>query len=334
MLSRAADTWDTEDLGGAGHLYGAMLNVNNDERKAIWMALRHAQYPVDLITDEDVAEGKLAEYRVLYVVGAEMLAAAAEPLRQWVRNGGVLYAGGGGGLLDEYHRPLTDQYAVYGLKGHTLTRVIRHIRPRDTLPVTKPLDVVVAESPELGPALIEFPALCYRDALEPTTGATVIGRYRSDHSPAILRNDFGRGTAYYVGALVGLAYLTPTILPSADVLPHEFSAGLRKLIALPAAQAKITPPVMTSDPLVEAQYLVGPNGTIVTLTNWRQTPSERLRVRFPGQTQVKGLQSLRAAGYFKGPLHEQPRGKLAMQVVEGTPQVELTLEVTDYLLVD
>ena len=39
-----ADTWDTEDLGGAGHLYGAQYNVNNDERKAIWMALRHAQY--------------------------------------------------------------------------------------------------------------------------------------------------------------------------------------------------------------------------------------------------------------------------------------------------
>ncbi len=120
LLSRAADTWDTEDLGGAGHLYSASLNVNNEERKAIWLALRHAQHAVDMITDEDVAEGKLADYQVLYVVGAEMLAAASEPLKQWVRNGGHVYAAGGGGLLDEYHRPLTALYEMYGLKSHLL----------------------------------------------------------------------------------------------------------------------------------------------------------------------------------------------------------------------
>ena len=111
LLSRAADTWDTEDLGGAGHLYGAKYNVNNDERKALWLALRHAQYPVDLITDEDVAEAReqaQARTRLLYIVGSEMLAAAAEPLKQWVRDGGVVYATGGAGLLDEYHQPLTE----------------------------------------------------------------------------------------------------------------------------------------------------------------------------------------------------------------------------------
>lgn len=49
---------------------------------------------------------------------------------------------------------------------------------------------------------------------------------------------------------------------------------------------------------------------------------------------MKTVQSLRAAGYFKGHLHEQPTDKLPVQVVDGVPQVELRLEVTDYLLVD
>ena len=334
MLSRASDTWDTEDLGGAGHLYGTKFNVNNDERKALWMALRHAQYPVDLITDEDLAEGRLADYRVLYVVGAEMLAAAAKPLRQWVRDGGVLYAAGGGGLLDEYHRPLTDLHEVYGLKGHKLTRTVRHIRPQTTLPQAKRLDAVIVKGPELGATVIELPALCYRDALEPMAGVTVVGTYRSDNSPAILKNVFGKGTAYYVGALAGLAYVTPAVPPSSDVLPRGFPANVRQLITLPVVQAKIVPPVMTSDPLVEAQYLVGSNGTIVTLTNWHEKPVEKLLVRFPDRSQVKSVQSLRAAGYFKGFLHEQPGGKLPVRVVRGVPQVELTLEVTDYLLVD
>ena len=44
--------------------------------------------------------------------------------------------------------------------------------------------------------------------------------------------------------------------------------------------------------------------------------------------------ALRAAGYFKGCLHEQDRGRLEVDVVDATPQVTLRLEVTDFLLVD
>ena len=329
MLSRAADTWDTEDLGGYGHLYSANYNVNNDERKSIWMALRHAQYPVDTITDEDISEGKLAGYKVLYVVGSEMLAAAVEPLKQWVRDGGILYATGGGGLLDEYRREQTGLREVYGLKEHNLSRAVRHIRPRRDLPAMAPLDTVVIG----GDMPLEFPALCYRDALEPAAGARVIGTYQSDGSPALIFNPYGRGGAYYAGALAGLAYVTPAMPPSSAVLPTDFPADLRAMIARPAVLAKVVPPVTASDPLVEVQYMVGPNGPIVTLTNWRERPVENLTVRFPGG-QVQSVQSLRAAGYFKGHLHEQPRGYLPVQVVDGVPQVELTLAVTDYLLLD
>ena len=71
MLSRAADTWDSEDKGGLGGT-GGKHNANNEERKALWMALRHAHVPVDMITDEDVAQGRLRDYRVLYLVGSEI----------------------------------------------------------------------------------------------------------------------------------------------------------------------------------------------------------------------------------------------------------------------
>ncbi len=334
MLSRAADTWDTEDLGGAGHLYGATFNVNNDERKAIWMALRHAQYPVDLITDEDIAEGRLAGYRVLYVVGSEMLAAAVKPLKQWVRDGGVLYATAGSGLLDEYHRDLAELREVYGIEGHKLDRVVRHVRPRSTLASIKPLDTITAEAPELGLTSMQLPTLCYRQTFQPTSAARTLGKYRSGGSPAVLYNAFGKGGAYAVGALAGLAYLTPAVTSSSDILPTNFSSDIRALIALPAIQAKVTPVAAASDPLVETQYMVGPTGSLVILTNWREKPIEKLIVRFPGLTHVQSVQSLRAAGHFRGHLHEQSRGRLPVQVVNGVRQVELRLEVTDFLLVD
>jgi len=334
MLSWAADTWDTEDLGGAGHLYAAKYNVNNDERKALWMALRHAHYPVDLITDEDVAEGRLKDYRVLYIVGAEMLAAAAEPLKQWVKAGGVVYATGGGGLLDQYHRPLETLHEMYGIDGHDLVRKVRHIRPRSALPGSRPLDTVRIGSQDdrLGP--IAVPALLYRETVVPDAGARVVGRFQRDRAPAALIHRFGRGMTFYVGALVGIAYLTPAMTPSSDVLPTAFPEDRRDLITAPLRWAKVVPPVKTSDPLVEAQYMVGKNGAVVVLTNWRQRPIDELVVSFPGKGRVRSVRSLQAAGHFKGHLHEQRRGALEVNVVDGTPRVTTRLEVIDFLLVD
>ena len=160
-------------------------------RDSLWLALRHAQYPVDLITDKDVAAGRLQDYRVLFVVGAEMLAEAVEPLRQWVENGGTLYATAGGGLLDQYHRPNGALNEVYGILSNTLERPVRHIRPRNTLPKATPLDTVHIAASEGFPA-VELPALLYRETFEPGA-ATVIGRYAADHAPAVLINRFGNG---------------------------------------------------------------------------------------------------------------------------------------------
>lgn len=333
LLSRAADTWDTEDLGGAGHLYGAKYNVNNDERKSLWMALRHAQYPVDLITDEDVAEGRLAGYKVLYVVGSEMLAAAVKPLAQWVKDGGILFADGGGGLLDEYHRDNKELLALYGLKSHALNRDTRSIRPRRSLPAMTPLDTVTTAADDPALANLQYPALCYRDALEAAADAKVLATYKTDNTPALTYRAAGKGGVYYSGALLGLAYITPAMAEMTDGLPKAFPAALRALATLPAARAKLTLPATTSDPLVEAQYMAGPGGALVLLTNWNLLPVDKVVVRFPGMP-VKTVQSLRAAGYFTGSLHDQPLGQLPVQVVDGVPQVELRLELTDYLLVN
>lgn len=121
---------------------------------------------------------------------------------------------------------------------------------------------------------------------------------------------------------------------SSDILPTAFPDDVRRLITLPARWAEVVSPVATSDPLVEAQYMVGGNGAIVTLTNWRPEPGEELIVRFPGKREIQRVQSLRAAGYFQGPLHQQETGQLDLAVVDGVPQVKTRLAVLDFLLVD
>ena len=89
-----------------------------------------------------------------------------------------------------------------------------------------------------------------------------------------------------------------------------------------------------SDPLVEAQYMVGENGACVVLTNWRQEPVDELILEFPGKPDVKSIRSLRYAGYFKGHLSEQNRGLLEVEVIDHVPRVKMRLEVIDVLLMD
>ena len=335
MLSRASDTWDTEDMGGAGHLYGAEYNMNNEERKLLWLALRHAQYPVDLITDEDMAEGKLKPYKVLYIVGSEMLSAAAEPLKKWVRDGGTVYAAGGAGLLDEYHRPLKSLYGMFGIKGHELKREQRGVRPRNDLKTAKPLDTLNLEPGVAG--LQSLPALFYRQTYEPVSNdkrVKVQGSYQSDSKVGMVTNSFGKGRTVLVGALTGMAYAAPAVTPSSQILPTEFPSDIRKFAVWPAETAGAMRPVEASDPLVETQYMTGPDGGIVVLTNWREQPIQELTLTFDPSLKVEKVRSLRATGYFKGHLHEQDKGILEMKTVDGRQEVKLPLGITDYLLVN
>ncbi len=330
MLSRASDTWDTENLGGAGHLYYAEHNVNNEERKAIWTILRHAQYPVDLILDEDIIAGRLNAYKVLYIVGSEMLREASEPLKQWVAGGGVVYATGGGGLLDEYREPITPLYELYGLEGHELIRHSRHIRPRQTLRDIEAHDTLVVNGAAESIESLSLPAYMYRERLVPGDGS-VLGEYASNGDVGMVVHDYGEGRAYYCGVLAGIAYWQPAI---GKMLPEDFPGEIRSFLSTPLRRAEVRRHMHTSQPLVEAQYMTGPHGDIVSLINWSNAPIEELVVTFPGRENIRRVRSLRAAGHFKGDLHDHDRGLLEVTVEETSAQVKLRLAVNDYLLVN
>lgn len=324
LLPKASDIWDTEDLlsnpnqDRATNLYWAQLNVNNHERKAIWLALRHAQIPVDLITDEDVAEGRLASYRVLYVVGSEIIADAAPKLREWVRNGGIIFADGGGCMLDQYRRPLPGIYLLYGVRKQELNRATRTIGPSRDLPRLSPLDTVsLSGLPELGQLNLE--ALCYRQALTPGVGAKVVGTF-ADGIPAAILNQYGKGRILLIGALPGLAYLKPAMVDRKG-LPESFPADLRSLIVLPTQWAGVKRQVVTSEPLVDATLMEGPNGAIVTLTNFRNDPIKELEVRLPALPDARRVVSVR-------------NGELKVSRPDGIPTVSLPLEFGDFLLVE
>jgi len=148
-------------------------------------------------------------------------------VRQWVEQGGVVYATGGGGLLDEYREPIDMLHEVYGIRGHELIRHERHIRPRHTLKQVQPHDTLIVEAGGDQRESMRIPAYLYREALEPMNEDTVRGRYESDGAAGLIVNEYGRGRTIYRGSLADIAYWQPAI---AEMLPTDFPPDVRKLV--------------------------------------------------------------------------------------------------------
>src|SRR2546423_12640706 len=69
LYSSAADVWTAK-----GNLaYGF-------DRMHTWLALAHAQVPVDIVSEASVAAGGLAKYKVCYLSGPNLTRAAADQL--------------------------------------------------------------------------------------------------------------------------------------------------------------------------------------------------------------------------------------------------------------
>jgi len=320
VLSIANDTWNTEDLLSQDppqeSLYYAVQNVDNHERKALWLALRHAQLPVDLVTDEDLAGGVPPRFKVLYVVGQELLGVAAPQLRQWVEAGGTLVAVGGGGTLDQYRAIQPQLLELYGLQDAALERPERSIGPADDLPKATPLDTIAFNEAYGSVAL---PVYCARQRLTPAENATVVGRY-ADGAPAAVERRVGMGRVLLIGGLPGLAYLQPSQVDRKG-MPEAFPEAIRKLIVEPAETAGVQRPVAASDPLVEATLQEGKEGAVVTLIAFRNAPIAEVRISLPGLPNAQKVTSLR-------------HGPLDIQQTPVGPQVTLALDVGDFLLVD
>src|SRR5439155_3043259 len=90
VISEADDLWES----------ARDANIFNFERKNLYHLLRHAQVPVDFVSDEDLADPAfLRRYRVIALSAQHLRRASAEALRRWVADGGHLLGVAASGLL-------------------------------------------------------------------------------------------------------------------------------------------------------------------------------------------------------------------------------------------
>ncbi|MDF1816074.1 MAG: beta-galactosidase trimerization domain-containing protein [Verrucomicrobiales bacterium] len=285
LYSSSTDIWTV----GRNNAYGFNRMHN-------WMAMAHAQIPVDIISERQVDRGQLEGRKVCYLTGPNLTRNAAQKLRQWVEKGGTLVLSAGAAERDEFNREMT---------------IISEIIPAERSPVTT--KQVFLNSGSYIDRLTKqdsvnqfMEVLSVQQHQDPAESAEVTATF-SNGSAAMVKGKFGKGTIYSAGFLPSLDYIknavaardrlqadyskdNPTVpvgnhpappvelkeereMPDADPRllrsynPWEFPANVREFILTPVRESEVTAPLTCDTPLIDAIVLRGEKGLVIPLAN-------------------------------------------------------------------
>ncbi len=318
------------------------LALHNNERKAIYYALRHAQVPVDFVTEDDVIEGRAKDYRLIYVTQQYVHSRCVSALQQWCEAGGTVVALCGGGMWDEFQRENPAAARLYGAAGPKIDAdpalVSRYLKKENTpffakhdLPRYEPIDTASWLK------LKDVPVVAWKQPLK--TQGNALGTFR-DGSPALVGKTHGKGMAFLFGFLPGQAYLKSG-LPVRPVdrgaspdsyahfLPTRMDTDLRARLVddFLGPDPGAFRPVVVSAPQVESTVIDTPakdgKGAkmAVTLVNWGSASHKSVTVTVRGVPAATAVRSVE-------------RGPVRFEARDGNLVVEVPLDAADMLLID
>jgi len=284
LYSSATDVWTVDGNLAPGF-----------DRMHTWLALAHAQVPVDIVSEQQAADGMLDGYQVCYLSGPNLTVAAAQKLKQWVQRGGTLWLTAGAAARDEYNRPLPTLDDLLPAERKDAQELQSFKNSGRYLSVLAAKDEVRWDG---GTAEV----LSVKQTLAPRAGAKVLATFK-DGSPALVRG----GSVYCVGFLPALAYIKPALVArkkleeenkDAELLqrshnPWEFPAHVRELLLTPVRAAGVEPPVLCDVPLVDAVYMTCDQGVLIPLANYTLKPLEKLTLKVKVPRPVKRAESVR-----------------------------------------
>lgn len=328
IYSTTSDIWTV----GQSDLYG-------HDRMHSYVALTHAQVPVDVLSEEEVAAGALTGYRAAYLFGPNLHSSAAGPIAEWVRAGGSLYLGAGAAVADEYNRPARPLDGALGLSRGEPEVVQNHLGPGRNLLNLVPQGTVSFAEGEMEVLGVRQPITA-----EPSAAVSLACR-AGDGSALHARVTAGQGTVFVAGFMPGLGYIHRALVardaagsPAPDpddwldfatrgswsnlepgalsYNPWEYPEAEREYLLEAVRHAGVRKPVTVSARLVEAFMLESDAGAVVTLANYSLQAIDELVVSIRTERAPARVESVR-------------HGPLACAREGGAVTVRLPLSDTD-----
>lgn len=265
------------------------------EQLMTYVALLHAGLPVDIVSDDEVADGRFAagKYACLYVVHESVPAKAAAAIDKWVKAGGRLWTAGWGAAKDEYNTPSDVWNAMLG------------IRARSWQPAgdTKRLGELTNYADAYRPY---FSRWC---RLEPAAGVAISGATSLKQASAVVpegeapvkayRRRYGRGLVQVVPWTAGKEYIdgATTVDGALAKAAIRYPADDRRAVIAGFAREAVQPPAITSVSQVQAWPLWSARQGAVLLANYTGNPADMVTVAFAAPFTVKSVASV-----YAGPL--------------------------------
>ncbi|AMV24416.1 Beta-galactosidase trimerization domain protein [Gemmata sp. SH-PL17] len=332
--------------------------LHNNERKALYYALRHSQVPVDFLSEDDVIDDRAKDYKLIYVTQQYLQSKCLDSLQKWCAAGGTVVAMAGGGYFNEFQKENPATAKLYGATGSKITTdpnlVSKYLLKENTpffskhdLPQYEPMDTahwhiggLSKIDPDPAPSpnhVFNVPVIAWKQALTATDG-TVIGKFK-DGSPAVITKRHGTGRAILFGFLPGQAYLQSglPVRPvdrgaNADSYAHFLPTGMRLHLLTRLADdflgfgGRDAKPVVTTDGLVETMCIDtpakgdAPAKLAIPLINWTgaEQTSLTVTIRVDKVSKVRSVE----------------RGELKFTQLKGAIQINMPLNVADMLLID
>ncbi len=344
LYSTSSDAWQV----GRNHAYGF-------NRMHTWMALSHAQIPVDFIAERQIERGQLAGRKVCYLSGPNLTRAAALKLRDWVKFGGSLFLSAGAAMRDEFNRPMDILSDLVPAERKPVVTAQDYRNSGSYVHILKPVDTATVDG-----AAMEV--LSVRQLQTPKQGARTMARF-SDGTPALIHGKAGRGAVFSAGFLPALDYIKQAVVARRSLIaehddalksaalqghnpapainlpdaketrsvdpridrsynPWQFPAKIRDFLLTPVRSAKVQPLLECNIPLIDAIPLRSPKGIVIPLANHTliTRPNIRLTLR-TGDQPIDRVESIH-------------HGNIGYSVKEaGTIIINLPLAASDYVKV-
>ncbi|MBI3922128.1 MAG: beta-galactosidase trimerization domain-containing protein [Armatimonadetes bacterium] len=283
LTPQSSQPWDQlEQPIASGIVDATNTNLNSGssaytaEAFDTYLALMHANIPADFVDEQDLLEGTLKNYRVLYMSGPNLPTECQRAVVKWVKSGGVLATCAETATRDRYDNPEATLSTASGIE---MGEPARAVLP----PINAMSEVTGTQG--------TFTAVVAKE-LVTLKGAAVVGVF-GDGSPAVTQRKLGKGQVVHFATYPGISYWVSS-KEQRDGLPAGFSESARRWITWPVELAKLTMPVYTSVPMVEAPVLSSKFGTALTLLNWSGANIGSLAVNVKVQGPVTSVESVQS----------------------------------------
>jgi hypothetical protein len=281
---RSAQLWDALDIKEGLRLIDATnTNLNGytvdymAEVFDLYLALQHANIPVDILDEDDLASPQLADYKVLYLTSPNLPLPSLNGIIKWTKAVGVCFNVAGAASRDQYDNTPDTFSKATGVKEEGYARSpILHL---ETLLETN------HGTGDLG----DFTAYGGQSKIS-ASGSTIRARF-ADGTPAVVEEKMGQGKLIKFAWFPGISY-RKSAKDDKKYFPKNFSVSIGKWITSPVKEAKVKLPVEVDHAMVETPLLHSSKGDAITLLNWSGEKISSLHLRVQTALKIKTIESM------------------------------------------